>query len=403
MRIALSARLKLSFVEDANDVVDAWNSLHLMYVGSNLSRKFALLQEIANLMQGPLTVAKYFKALPGLWRELEAMREQRSCSLFDDFTRCQDNAKENQENKIMKFLMGLNESLAHIRTHILALKELPEMKVVFDMVCNPESEKNLTRSLTVEASAMFTNQQQASRHTYNGQQRNQQQPNSQGFTVPQRNYDGGNPKARQRPYCSYCQQAGHTKETCYKLNGYPHGHKLYKGKSNKRAAAANNVLMNPTEENIVSQGSSLSQISSNVSSTNPFTHEQVNQILAILKEGNNSSGDNQCHMAGICGLSSRSIKQNSWIIDSGATDHFVCDKDLIFDEYQLVNQCQISLPDGSSTIVTSAGKCLLKPDLVLQNVLLVPSFQFNLLSVGKLISEIGCSALFTEKICICRS
>ncbi|KAL9676626.1 hypothetical protein QQ045_004842 [Rhodiola kirilowii] len=97
MRIALSTRLKLGFVEgehprptdpnlqarwqrcnnvimswllcsvspdvtdqilDSTDVADAWNCLHMMYAGSNLSRKFALQQEIANLMQGTMKVAK---------------------------------------------------------------------------------------------------------------------------------------------------------------------------------------------------------------------------------------------------------------------------------------------------------------------------------------------------------
>ncbi|KAL9677227.1 hypothetical protein QQ045_005455 [Rhodiola kirilowii] len=173
MRIALSARLKLGFVEgehpkpkdpllkarwqrcndvimswllcsvskgvagqilDAVNVADAWNCLHQRYAGSNLSRKFALQQEIANLLQGDLTVAKYFEKLNGLWQELEAMRERRSCTLFDDCTRCKDNAKENQENKVMKFLMGLNESLAYIRTYIFALRKLPSLAVVFDML-----------------------------------------------------------------------------------------------------------------------------------------------------------------------------------------------------------------------------------------------------------------------------
>ncbi|KAL9677680.1 hypothetical protein QQ045_005914 [Rhodiola kirilowii] len=64
---------------DLTDVADAWNCLHMMYGDSNLSRKFALQPEIANLMKGTITVAKYFKAMCGLWRELDAMRERRGC------------------------------------------------------------------------------------------------------------------------------------------------------------------------------------------------------------------------------------------------------------------------------------------------------------------------------------
>ncbi|CAM8878613.1 unnamed protein product [Rhodiola kirilowii] len=144
---------------DATDVADAWNCWHMMYAGSNLSKKFALQEEIANLMQGTMTVHKYFEVLCGLWRELDAMRERHGCSLFDDCVRCQDSAKENLENKVMEFLMGLNESLSHIRTHILALEKLPQLNVVFDMVSNHEVEKNLTKMVTTEASAMSVNQQ----------------------------------------------------------------------------------------------------------------------------------------------------------------------------------------------------------------------------------------------------
>ncbi|CAM8953148.1 unnamed protein product [Rhodiola kirilowii] len=184
MRIALSARLKLGFVEgehprpndptlkarwqrcndvimswllcsvspdvtgqilDSTDVADAWKCLHMMYAGSNLSRKFALQQEITNLMQGTMTVAKYFETLCGLWRELDAMRERKGCSLLDDCVRCQDSARETHDNKVMKFLMGLNESLAQIRTHILALEQLPALNVVFDRVSNHEAERNITK------------------------------------------------------------------------------------------------------------------------------------------------------------------------------------------------------------------------------------------------------------------
>ncbi|CAM8957953.1 unnamed protein product [Rhodiola kirilowii] len=60
----------------------------------------------------------------------------------------------------------------------------------------------------------------------------------------------------------------------------------------------------------------------------------------------------------------------------------------------------ISLPDGSSIMVTTAGKCALTPELILQNVLLVPSFRFNLLSVGKLSIDNKCTVTFTEIVAL---
>ncbi|CAM8963151.1 unnamed protein product [Rhodiola kirilowii] len=445
MRIALSARLKLGFVEgkhprpndpilkarwqrcndvimswllcsvspdvtgqilDSSDVADAWNCLHMMYAGSNLSRKFSLQQEIANLMQGTMSVAKYFEKLCGLWRGLDAMRERRVCSLSDECLQCQDSARENHENKVMKFLMGLNENLAQIRTHILALERLPPLNVVFDRVSNHEAERNLTKLVSTESSAMYANHQSFTRQNYgNNQQytqqsRTSQQPN-QNAQNSARNYEGNNTinRPKQRPFCTYCQQAGHTKETCWKIYGFPPGHKQYKGK-NTGGMKANSTHTNSDDANTPNSVSGASNTQNIPSATNPFTNEQVNQILAMLKQGSPGAGDSQCHMAGICGLSSMSLKTSSWIIDSGATDHFTCDKNLLFDTYQLPKDCHISLPDGTSILVTSAGKCALTPELILQNVLLVPNFKFNLLSIGKLINDSHYSVLFTQTSCV---
>ncbi|CAM8878685.1 unnamed protein product [Rhodiola kirilowii] len=445
MRIALSARLKLGFVEgehprpndpvlrarwqrcndvimswllcsvspdvtgqilDSSDVADAWNCLHMMYAGSNLSRKFTLQQEITNLMQGTMTVAKYFEKLCGLWGELDAMRERRMCSLSDECVRCQDSARENHENKVMKFLMGLNENLAQIRTHILALETLPPLNVVFDRVSNHEAERNWNKLVPTESSAMYANHQSYNRHNlsnnqqYTQQSRTPQQPH-QKFQNSTRNYEGNNTinRSNQRPFCTHCQQPGHTKETCWKIHGFPPGHRLYKAKNNGGMKANNTQLINDdaNNSNSVSGPSNTQNISS---TTNPFTTEQVNQLLAILKQGSPGVGDPQCHMAGIYGLSSRLLKSSSWIVDSGATDHFTCDESLLFDIYQLSKDCCISLPDGTSILITSARKCALTPELILQNVFLVPNFKFNLLSVGKLINDSRCSVLFTQISCV---
>ncbi|CAM8879093.1 unnamed protein product [Rhodiola kirilowii] len=350
MRIALSARLKLGFVDglhpkpkdpqlkarwqrcndvimswllcsvspevtgqilDATDVADAWTCLHMMYAGSNLSRKFALQQEIANLMQGTMTVAKYFEVLCGLWRELDAMKEQRGYSISDDCVRCQENAKENQENKVMKFLMGLNESLAQIRTHILALKKLPQLNVVFDMVSNHESEKSLTKMVASETSAMYVNQHQVPRQGSNYvnqhqvprqgsnfQPRSQQQQFTQGFSSTQRGFDNGAGRVKQKPYCSYCHQPGHTKDTCFKLHGYPPGQTFFKGKANNNRTV-NNAVTHSDDNTSNNPSSGSPQVPSSGNHTNPFTHEQVTQLLAMLKQGTAGQSEPQCHMAGL--------------------------------------------------------------------------------------------------------
>jgi len=51
------------------------------------------------------------------------------------------------------------------------------------------------------------------------------------------------PGSRKQLYCDHCKITGHTVQKCYKLYGYPPGHRLFKGK--KVAASA----MQESEEN----------------------------------------------------------------------------------------------------------------------------------------------------------
>ncbi|KAL9664926.1 hypothetical protein QQ045_020335 [Rhodiola kirilowii] len=61
---------------------------------------------------------------------------------------------EIEEGRVIKFLMGLNESFAHIRTHILALRELPSIDVAYDMVDTSEAERNIAKGACIKALAM---------------------------------------------------------------------------------------------------------------------------------------------------------------------------------------------------------------------------------------------------------
>ncbi|KAL9674059.1 hypothetical protein QQ045_030326 [Rhodiola kirilowii] len=140
------------------------------------------------------------------------MSKRTGCDEDSDCINCRVGAKEREEDRVIEFLMGLNDVHSPIRNHILALRELPNLDVVYDMVLNDESEQTVTRPSYSEVSAMY------SRHLDgDGSSRNQMR-NSKG-------------KHKGRLFCTHCQMNGHTKEFCYKLNGYPPGHKLYKGKN----------------------------------------------------------------------------------------------------------------------------------------------------------------------------
>nr|KYP36109.1 Retrovirus-related Pol polyprotein from transposon TNT 1-94 [Cajanus cajan] len=85
-----------------------------------------------------------------------------------------------------------------------------------------------------------------------------------------------------------------------------------------------------------------------------------------------------------------------WIIDSGATDHITTSIDLFF-KYSEIKPLNINLPNGSIVQAHFSGSIQLSPDFVIHDVLFVPNFSFNLLSLPKLLLTAPCRVIFSNQ------
>ncbi|XP_019224860.1 PREDICTED: uncharacterized protein LOC109206491 [Nicotiana attenuata] len=85
--------------------------------------------------------------------------------------------------------------------------------------------------------------------------------------------------------------------------------------------------------------------------------------------------------------------------DFGATDHMTSIKSLLFDIITLPIPYLVSLPNGHKVKVTNVGSLALFPDLILHNILYIPSFKHNLISVQKLLNHCDDVVQFTESAC----
>lgn len=90
---------------------------------------------------------------------------------------------------------------------------------------------------------------------------------------------------------------------------------------------------------------------------------------------------------------------HSWILDSDASEHMTFDKSILFDIIVLTQPLTVNLPNSYKIRVTHAGKVSLFPDMILDRVLYVPSFKFNLLSVHKFCYQFGCDLIFSAFLC----
>ncbi|CAN1217084.1 Retrovirus-related Pol polyprotein from transposon TNT 1-94 [Linum perenne] len=105
-----------------------------------------------------------------------------------------------------------------------------------------------------------------------------------------------------------------------------------------------------------------------------------------------------------CGFSSdiahvHSVLKDVWLIDSGATDHIACSVDCLLYSTP-VDNVYVTLPTGLKVQVTHTGSLRISVDMIISGVLVIPSFQFNLLSVRKLTQSHSCSLTFTQSTCV---
>ncbi|OIT00904.1 hypothetical protein A4A49_60023, partial [Nicotiana attenuata] len=201
---------------------------------------------------------------------------------------------------------------------ILMMNPLPSIAQAFSILIQEEKQREVkphNQQLVIESTSLNVNGPGSNTFRTNY---NQHTGNN--------NYGRGYMGNRPRPFCDFCKRPGHTKEKCYKLHGYPQNFKYNNNNNNRgRRLAANDGADMPDEGGThQEQGRTMQQLSK----------EQYGQLLSILETfKNGSNGDNSgntSHDWGSCQFCRYDcfFKENtdSWILDSGATNHMTYNK-----------------------------------------------------------------------------
>ncbi|KAK0588592.1 hypothetical protein LWI29_002973 [Acer saccharum] len=181
---------------------------------------------------------------------------------------------------------------------------------------------------------------------------------------------------------------GHWVQTYYALHGYPVGHP--KNKNNSGPRRFNN---NKSAANNVSEGISTRDGNNVVG----ILEAQLKQLLSLVdnKNGGSSSQANAITKPGLSKVASR-----SWIIDSGATDHISSSSKLFFRKDDNCSLPPVSLPSGEKANIVAKGSLPLNSVYYLHDVLCVPTFKVDLMSVSRLTRGLNCSITFFPYCCI---
>ena len=98
------------------------------------------------------------------------------------------------------------------------------------------------------------------------------------------------------------------------------------------------------------------------------------------------------------GVNTSHIGSTDWILDNGATDHMVHSLHF-FKSITSSVQISVRLPNGDMVKVTHIGTAQVSASLLLKNVLCIPSFSFNLISISKLTQNSSCCYIFLSNYC----
>ena len=114
---------------------EVWEDLHERFSQSNAPRIFEIQRDIAYLRQEQLPVSTYYTKLKGLWDELAS---------YTDTT----HGTQADQQRLMQFLMGLNDTYSAIRGQILLMNPLPSIRQAYSSVCQEEKQRFLSVAQT---------------------------------------------------------------------------------------------------------------------------------------------------------------------------------------------------------------------------------------------------------------
>ncbi|XP_075101954.1 uncharacterized protein LOC142177372 [Nicotiana tabacum] len=298
MRVALLVKNKLGFVDGTyvkssyrGDLATQWercNAVVVSWLSSTVSAKL-----VPSIMYAS-------SARKDLWDELDILAPLPSC----DCEESRPYVEHLVRQRLLQFLMGLNESYSHVRSDVLLKRPVLSVNQAYAVVVQEESQRRLgvvdsnKDPLTMLAAGkgqMFKNK-------------------------------------RPGMICEHCGYRGHLKKNCYKIIGYPPDFKSKrKGQYNAIKLFANTAN---TGENVIGKNQTQIQQGSY------FTEEQFNQLMKLLSK--TSTGENSSirgvssNLAGTVSLLSN-VQCYEWIVDSGASHHITFCKNVL-ENIQSINR-----------------------------------------------------------------
>ncbi|KAF5767488.1 putative RNA-directed DNA polymerase [Helianthus annuus] len=338
-------------VKYANSASEIWKDLQERFGKESAPRAYELKQAISNTRQDGMTVSAYYTKLRGLWDEMQSFLPTPKCKCNGCTCGLGKSLKELREKEqLYEFLMGLDREFSIIRTQILATKPIPSLGNAYHLVAEDEQQRTIAggKRLVNETVAFQATVKRNAPPTRTGQK--DEKPSG---------------------HCDHCGKDGHTRDGCFKRVGYP---EWWPGK-NKREKGKPRAACAETESSLISS----------------LTKEQYEEFQKHFAGENKTTQNEVPRSANMAGKYKHNDK---WVVDSGCTEHITYRSDILEGITDSTNEAPVTIPNGETVPVEAKGSHTLPNGMKVQEVLHVPKFTFNLLSVSKLSKDLNCAVTF---------
>ncbi|XP_021771486.1 uncharacterized protein LOC110735604 [Chenopodium quinoa] len=206
---------------------EIWKDLEDRYSIISGPQFYSLQQSLNQISQGNTSVSEFFTKIKGMWDQISAARpipvctcNGCSCNLIKNFFKSQ------QDERLIHFLMKLDNRYAAVRTNFLMMNPLPTISATYNLLVQDERKKEVSE-VYKQHSAMVFLAADEKKMDHLGQHKQQFTGNTSRFLY----------RRNTTMYCDHCKMPGHTMDRCYKIHGYPPKYGYGKGGKNKRIAA----------------------------------------------------------------------------------------------------------------------------------------------------------------------
>ncbi|CAN6584026.1 unnamed protein product [Malus baccata var. baccata] len=258
-----------------------WEDLKERFSQTNNMQLYHIESAIHDCTQGTITMSSYFTKLKALWDERDAAISLPDC----DYNTLQHVLAFQQNQKAIKFLMGLNETFSAVKDQILLMDPLPPVNKVYSLVLRHEKQHDATAGKSsVQEVAVFAAKGPDSNKKY-------------AVVKCTRCNKNNHTTEACRAYlkCEYCGWKGHTIDYCRKLKRADPEQQRSHSKQEK--SKGNNVSSNLDRHEL--------------STSFPFTPDQCKQIMTMLNN-NKAKAHNVGKNSSLNDLSGPSFGEDDW-------------------------------------------------------------------------------------------